>query len=145
VIDRATADNAFSITTGDHVSVIAAPGDEPELVHSWAVSASGFVREAFIVSATGESVGQPSALPDSAAVRAQVTRDARSWTAQLAIPFVRFGRSPSVGDIWNVNVRRSRALYADDARAAEQREAEAIDWSGAGANVFGSVKLCLQA
>jgi len=143
LIDRAAYDNAYSILTDDHVFILVAPDQNPELAHAWTISSLGFKRESFLRRDTGQAVGRPPDLAATPPARAQAVRDASPWMAQLTIPFGRFSLVPSPGDTWSVNIRRNRSLYADDTRAAEQREAEIIDWSGAGASVQGSVRLCL--
>ena len=145
LIDRATYDNAYSILTDDHVFILVAPDQNPGLAHVWTISSLGLKRESFSKCDTGEAVGRPQSIGDAPPVHAQAVRDASSWTAQLTIPFDRFALAPSPGDIWSVNIRRNRSLYADDTRASEQREAETIDWSGAGSSVQESVRLSLRA
>ena len=143
LIDRASSDNAYSITTDEHVAVLVALGETPELAHHWAVTPSGHRRESFARTATGEAVGRPAGLSGARPVHVRSSRAASAWTVQLTIPFERFGTTPAPGQTWSVNVWRNRSLYADETRAAEQREAESIDWSGAGPNVWGSVRLVL--
>jgi len=113
----------------DHVMLAVDPGVNSELYYGWWINAAGFKKEINIELRSGETVG-PWRCGGKEQVKIKAWQTDSSYAIQVQIPFIKLGAIPRQNDCWLIDIRRYRALYANEIRATEQRLCNNYSWSG---------------